>query len=286
LVPADFSRMTLRMADGVSPPYQSCPAHEGSTIVLDALTSTLSWDGIGILSLDAKSCHMKGRLSLTRTQIEAIWQVGPTSIVNGPAGCLAAATISLDVDRCGQITHFVDSEEGCQASPDQIVATKVGWLYSPIRELMPNVLGEVSAFVAPEGFVSLALHSSGGMPFLPDARSTCNTSYKNTYRVDAATRTFTWDYCKWNNPVSAPAAGSRTLTDDEIVRLTRALSFLKLHSGYGCGADKPKVTLDLETSAGKTTYSDSFYACEGQPGEIFVDNIDELENVTYGLLPE
>jgi hypothetical protein len=104
--------------------------------------------------------------------------------------------------------------------------------------------------------------------------------------VDVATRTFTWDYCKWNNPGMAPAAGSRTLTDDEIVRLTRALSFLKLHSGYSCGADKPEVTLDLTTSAGQATYSDSFYACQGQPGEIFVDNIDELENVTYGLLPK
>jgi hypothetical protein len=284
VVPADFSRMTWHVSDGTTPAYQSCPVQEGVTIILDALTSTLSWDGVRILSADAKTCQTKGQLALTRTQVEALWQVGPTQIVDGPAGCLAATLITLDVDRCGQTTRYVDSHQGCQASPDLIVATDVQKPIASIRELLPNVLGEAPVFVASEGFVSFTLHSSGGMPNAPDARSTCNVSYKDKYSVDATARTFTWDYCKWTSSGNAPATGSRTLTDDELVRLTRALSFLKLHEGYGCGADKPKITLDLETSAGTATYSDSFYACNAQPGEIFVDNIDELDYALFALL--
>jgi hypothetical protein len=286
LVPVDFSRMTWRENWELLDYNGPCPKQGNITIVLDALASTLTWTGLPSWSTDSKVCQRQGQLTLTRPQIEALWQSSPTELVSGPAGCLDTSLITLDVDRCGETTRYVDSRQGCQASPDLLVAEGLGNFYAQVQNLLPQKAGTTPVFVAPDGFVRFAVHLSGGMPWgARDAGMACNSSYENIYTVDAATRIFTWDYCKWNgSSVTAPATGSRTLNDDELARLTRALSILKLHDASDCGYDKPTITLDLETRSGSATYTDSFYACQAKPGAVYVDNIDDLTNAISTLL--
>jgi hypothetical protein len=68
----------------------------------------------------------------------------------------------------------------------------------------------------------------------------------------------------------------RTLTASELARFDTAMRALALPTQQGCGADKGTLTLALTTPDGPRRYVDSFYACNKEPGVIYVDNIDPV----------
>jgi hypothetical protein len=68
----------------------------------------------------------------------------------------------------------------------------------------------------------------------------------------------------------------RTLTAAELASFDTAMRGLSHPVRQICGADKPALTLALTTPEGPRRYEDSFYACNGTPGVIYVDNIDPV----------
>ena len=68
--------------------------------------------------------------------------------------------------------------------------------------------------------------------------------------------------------------GKRTLSAQELASARMELRAVTVWDGMMlCGADKPTLTIEVETPAGKQIYTDSFYACNAM-GAPFVDHID------------
>lgn len=68
----------------------------------------------------------------------------------------------------------------------------------------------------------------------------------------------------------------RTLTASELARFDTTMRALALPTRQLCGADKGTLTLALTTPDGPRRYVDSFYACNKEPGVVYVDNIDPV----------
>jgi hypothetical protein len=129
-------------------------------------------------------------------------------------------------------------------------------------------------------FSTLTLVSSGGMPHHPPSSAAeCGDGYQDTFVFDAVAGEVAWDYCElyasYTN--SVVERGSRQLTAPESIAMTNMLAKLTVGDAHACGADKPVVTLDIETAGYTARYVDDFYACQPPPdGRTFIRNIDWL----------
>jgi hypothetical protein len=145
----------------------------------------------------------------------------------------------------------------------------------------------------PDHFTALTLVVSGGFgPHWPDLSTVqCQPLvYENTFTVDAASRSYSWDVCTELNPdATYIEKGTRTLDELEFATVLKAFRALTAPS-QACGADKPMITLDAEVDGGTLLLQDEFYSCNGETGRRFVGNIDELASALRSLkmkpLPE
>lgn len=121
----------------------------------------------------------------------------------------------------------------------------------------------------------LVAQSPGG-GFTPPAPpgSTCTIGAAK-YSLDIATKALTFETCKfvdWQTPLTKQS-GSKTLTAAEMAKVHDAMSALTIAQEQICGADKPYLSVTVESpSQGERTFEDSFYSCNGNGP--FVDNID------------
>lgn len=125
---------------------------------------------------------------------------------------------------------------------------------------------DASAAILPADAQTIVATSKGGMArYLDvDPTSTCRPA-DNTFTLVLASRQLRWKSC---SDVANDGGlvrldyveGEKTLTETEYASVTSALDALVL-SNRGCGADKPKLTLEVTTPHGTTTFLDDFYRC-------------------------
>jgi hypothetical protein len=293
LVPADFTRLTVRAGSGdrsAVSPGSTCDGSHIDAYVIDVPTSTLSWDYCGYAAAPAVYTLTQGQLHLSPTQLLGLRMVAATIRPSNSPRCLDSGDyLALDVDAPEGPGRFIDETFACPAGGEpRTVVAHVYELMQEIAKLRPPP-GKTDVFIAPDGFVRLSLRSTGGMPVPSDPTSTCNMSYLNTYTVDAAASSLTWDVC---SPVAtgstkrAPSQGTCTLARAQLDQVAVALAKIKLSTATACGLDKPTVTLDVETSAGSAQYADDFYACHATNGQAPVSGINDLAYLLPALCPK
>ena len=124
-------------------------------------------------------------------------------------------------------------------------------------------------------------------PVLPD--SECDPStYADTYTLNVPERSFTFSKCDMEQEMDllkgVVVSGDRAVSADQVQGVLVALGELQEGSENGCGADKPLLTLDIDTPAKLYQYVDSFYSCQPAPdGRTFVKNIDAVSDALLKL---
>lgn len=97
---------------------------------------------------------------------------------------------------------------------------------------------------------------------------------RQKYALDRSTRKLTWEACDrtGSNAPLLLKTGSATITTAELTAVNQAMNVVAVATDDACGADKPLMQIKVTTPAGETTYTDSFYRCDGGT-RIYVDNI-------------
>ncbi|HOU89465.1 MAG TPA: hypothetical protein PLU22_00405 [Polyangiaceae bacterium] len=112
---------------------------------------------------------------------------------------------------------------------------------------------------------------------MQDPADECGDGYESVWSVDRGARTLTWDYCGWSSPALIER-GSRTLSDAELQGVVNTLSIVAPSPLNECGADKERITLELEVDGPSTSCLDDFYSCLDEPNARFVQRLDPLVN--------
>ncbi len=115
----------------------------------------------------------------------------------------------------------------------------------------------------------------------PPTGSKCDGA--SSYTIDLSMRKLHWSNCDQSVPLWMPRSGDHSLSQSEYDTLIAALKKVVITaSTTSCGADKPTITLSVDTGTSKQTYHDSFYACTGT-GKPYVDNIDGVLSLLFPL---
>ncbi len=172
----------------------------------------------------------------------------------------------------------------CYALPDD-PCLDWGWCSGPEHGLLPP------------GKLRFEASSVGGFGPSAPAGSECTLGEKIFHYED-----FVLDFKRCNASVSPYVfeKGKRSLNKhQELNILYTAVAALEKTSNPSCGADKPLVTIkaarhptsseDPDASVLSVTLVDSFYACNDDPGVIYVDGIDAafavFNELAYGASP-
>lgn len=135
--------------------------------------------------------------------------------------------------------------------------------------------------ILPDDATQVIAESPGG-GFMRPAPAGSNCAGQQKYKLDVATRAFTYSYCVFaNNGPWLTTSGSKTLTKKQADSVLEAFSHASIYVGDSCGADKPLLKVSVKSPAGTKTYTDSFYACHND-GE-YIEGIGEIFAVMGGL---
>lgn len=146
--------------------------------------------------------------------------------------------------------------------------------------------GVVDDSIWPPNATKIAASSGGGgQPPPAPAGSECSGHHEEQYTLVVATRSFSFDVCAGDYAPSEPLKlikGERTLTQGEFNNIDLAMQELELPEGRSCFDDHPFSRISVTTPAGEKSYLDSS-ACGDPSVEVFIDNIDAVFKVFYGL---
>jgi hypothetical protein len=105
--------------------------------------------------------------------------------------------------------------------------------------------------------------------FGPPIPATAPCHLDASYDFDLGAGSLSWSVCTVTGDSSNPASystttGSRLLTTAERTQATDDARAVKVSGRTSCGADKPTLNLEVDTSSSSALYGDDFYACDKQ----------------------
>jgi hypothetical protein len=108
---------------------------------------------------------------------------------------------------------------------------------------------------------------SAGDGYGPEIPPGAACHFEASYDVSLKSGTLAWRVCRFSGTdYTDPAAfavdeSSRPLSATELAQARAAIGAVRVTDGNSCGADRPSVSLEVNSASGQTVYGDDFYGC-------------------------
>lgn len=250
-VDTDFVKLTFAYGDGYEMVESIASSRcTGTTVTVDD-HGNYTFDGC-VTSAQGLRLAVTSEATLDAAQMKQV-RGALAELEIGQSGTCGAdkGVASLSVEHAdGTVIGYLDDFYSCQPAPKgSIYVRNIDTVGGLILQLAPPTTPPTLPFD------KLELVASGGMPQL-DSGGDCTTAYANTYTLEVASSTLSWDYCD-----TAVARGSRVLTQAQLESIATELASTVKYWGGECVADVPTVIATLTCNGTVSSYRDLSNSC-------------------------
>lgn len=282
--PDSFSKLTLVSLDGFPEPppddAECDPFRFPNTYTLDTSTISLEWSRCVALG-PLQTRLLGGVMTLSPEQLQATKDAVAALQPGNLDNCgVDADLVTLDLQTENEVMLLEGDLSSCEPAIEG--RTFVGNL-PPLTDLLVRF----TRVASPPDAQRLTVVSLARATRPPrGASDECAPDlYPDTYVVDVAASTLSWDYCAGPSPTLI-RAGSRALSEAELNAALDAYAKVEIDVRRTCVANQALITMDVETEQGALRLVDESDACQPAPeSRTFASNIEGVLQAVIPLLP-